>query len=248
MTVFKGEVKCENLQSVLDAVTVLVEECRVFFEDDSVRIRGTDKANVSMVLVEISESAFDNAEIGSEDTSWNFSKMADMVNTGGKDADVELEVAGSNLLIDILDLSFTLSLIDPDHLDNDQEKPVFDLPAEIVLDSSVFERGVHAADLVSDHVEFGIDEEESAFYMEAKGDVNEVILKKSKRDLSTLTLEGVSSTFSVNSLKEFTKAIPSETQINIEIGNEFPADISFEIMDGDATVTYFISPRIGPDD
>lgn len=247
MTEFKGSIDGEYIKSILDAITVLVEECRVVFEDDNVRIRGTDPADVALVLIEISEEAFDDPTITEGDVCWNFSEMADMVGTVGKENKVNLELGEHNLNLDILDLNFTLSLIDPDSLDRDRTKPDLDLPAEIVLDSSALKRGVKAADLVADHVEFGIDEDESAFYMEAKGDSNEVILTRKKRDLVTLTLESVGSTYSVDYLKKICDALPDDTEVQIRLGDDYPAELSFKLADENATVTYFLSPRIQPD-
>lgn len=83
--------------------------------------------------------------------------------------------------------------------------------------------------------------------METKGDVNEVILERKKQDLVTITTEPVSSTYSVSYLKEICGAIPDDTNITIQLGEEFPTEISFEIVDGDAEVTYFLSPRLSPD-
>lgn len=247
MSLFQGSIPREDIRSILDTATVLVEECRVFLEGSTVKIRGTDVGGVALVIINIDKEAFNNAEIGDGDVCWDFSEMTEMIKTADSEADIDLKIQDSNLLIDFLDLHFSLSLIDPDSLKRDQEKPDIDLDAEIVLDSSVLKRGIDAADLVGDHVEFGIDEEKSAFYMKAKGESNEVILKREKQDLVTLTATSVSSTYSVEYLKDICKAIPEDTDVGIHLGDDLPAEISYTVVDGNVTVTYFIAPRLEPD-
>lgn len=246
MTVFKGTINNGEIRSILKSATVLVDECRVFFEDDEMRIRGTDPAGVGLVLIEASDEAFDQAVFNSGEACFDFAEMADMIKTVGTGEDVELALEDRAMSIETLDLSFTLSLIDPDALKRDRGKPDLDLPAKVVFDASAFQRGIDAADLVADHVEFGIDEKNSAFYMEAKGDVNEVILRKEKQDLVTLTTEAVSSTYSIEYLKDICSALPEDRNVTISLGDDYPVEISFDIIGDSATVTYFISPRLQP--
>lgn len=247
MTLFEGTIIGEDVRSILSAATVLVDECRVFLEDNKIRIRGSDPGGVAIVIIEISEAAFNDAEIGNGNVCWDFSEMSDMISMAGTSTNIELQIENHDLIIDFIDLHFTLNLIDSDILKKDTEKPEIDLDAEVVLNSSAFKRGIQAADLVADHVEFGIDDEDSTFYMEAKGDINEVILKRKKKDLVTLTAESVSSTFSVDYLKDICDAIPDDIEVAITLGEDFPAEISFSIIDGNSDVTYFIAPRLQPD-
>jgi len=247
MTEFDATINREDLRSILNSVTVIVEECRVLLDDDRVRIRGTDPAGVALVVVEVSEDVFSSSEIGDGSVYWDFDEMADMVETGEKAEEVHLKLQETDLDIELVDLSFTLSLLDPESLKRDQEKPELDLEGEVVLDGAPFKRGVEAADLVADHVEFGIDDEESSFYMMAKGDTNEVIMEKKKKDLETMSMDPVSSTYSVEYMKDVCDSIPDDGKINIGIDQDFPTEISFDIVGGDASVTYFISPRIGDD-
>lgn len=247
MTLFTGQIEGQHIRAILGAVTEIVDECRVFLENDRIRIRGTDPADVALVTVTIQDGAFDNAQIDQGDVCWDFVEMAEMVNTVGKDEEVHLTLEEHDLHIEMLDLSFTVSLIDPNSISPDRKKPEFDLSGEIVLDSNVFKRGVRAADLIAEHVEFGINEDEDAFYMKAKGDTNRVILQRKKQDLVTLSTDPISSIYSVEYLKDMCKAIPDEKNIRIDFEDDFPAEISFEIADNNASVTYFLAPRVEPD-
>ena len=247
MSLFEGTIEAGDFRSILNSSTVIYEESRVFFEDNSVKIRVTDPSGVGVVVLDISESAFTDSEIGSGDICCDFSEIADMIKMAGGSTDIDLKVNEHDLVIDFIDLQFTVKLIDPDTLDKDTEKPDIDLEGEVVLESAAFKRGVNAADLVADHVELGVDDEEEAFYMKSKGDINEVILKRRKKDLVTINLEPVSSTFSVEYLKDICSAIPDDTPISITLGEDFPSEISYSTIEDAVDVTYFLAPRIQPD-
>lgn len=246
MSLFEGTIEAGDFRSILDSSTVVYEEARVFFEDNKVKVRVTDPSGVGVVVLEISETAFDDCEIGSGNICCDFSEITDMIKMADGSTDVNLKVQEHELIIDFLDLQFTVKLIDPDTLNKDTKKPDIDLDGEVVLDSSAFKRGVNAAELVADHVELGVDDEEDAFYMKAKGDINKVILKRRKKDLVTIDLEPVSSTFSVECLKNICGAIPDETQISVNLGEDFPSEISYSIIEEAVDVTYFLAPRIQP--
>jgi len=247
MTEFNTTVDWQDLRSILNSVTVLVDECRLIADDDVVRIRGTDPAGVGLVEIEIPETAFEDAELGDTNVCLDFAELTDMVSIATDADSVDLELDFPSLEINVLDLSFSLALIDPEKLKKDHQKPDFDLEGEIVINSTAFKRGVDAADLVADEVEFQIDTDDSAFCMRAIGDTNQVVMKRKKQDLFTLTMDEMKSKYSVPYLKDISKAIPEDSEVTLEFAEDFPAEISFDILDGDATVTYFISPRIGAD-
>lgn len=247
MTYLEGTIRNGDLKTVLNAVTVLVEEARVFLENGEVVIRGTDPAGVGIVQITISEAAFENPEIRQASMCLDFTELTEMVDTADADADVHIQVHEHDMEIDILDLDFSLSLIEPESLYNDKAIPDLNLPAEVVVSSSAFKRGIQAGNLVADHIEFGISETDPAFFMRARGDSNEVVMEKKEDDLGALTADSVSSTYSLDYLTDIRGSIPTDTNIGINLGDDHPAKISFDLVDGNATVTYFLAPRLEPD-
>jgi proliferating cell nuclear antigen len=43
------------------------------------------------------------------------------------------------------------------------------------------------------------------------------------------------------------KAIPKDTEVRIELGEEFPVKMHFEIAEGKGKITYMLAPRIQSD-
>ena len=157
---------------------------------------------------------------------------------------MELNEQTRKLDIHIDGLSYTLALIDPDSIRQEPDIPDLDLPAEIVLEGSQLNRGITAADMVSDHIALRVDPDEEAFYIEAEGDTDDVDLKLDSDDLIDLTAGAADSLFSLDYLKDMNKAIPKSTEVTAELGEEFPVKLHYEFAEGLGQVTYMLAPRI----
>ena len=157
---------------------------------------------------------------------------------------LELDEETRKLHIQIDGLSYTLALIDPDSIRQEPDIPDLDLPADIVLEGSQLNRGITAADMVSDHIALRVDAADEAFYIEAEGDTDDVDLQLDSDDLIDLTAGDADSLFSLDYLKDMNKAIPKSTEVTAELGEEFPVKLHYEFGEGLGQVTYMLAPRI----
>ena len=101
--------------------------------------------------------------------------------------------------------------------------------------------------MVSDHIALGVDENDDLFYVDAEGDTDDVHLELGLEDLIDLDVGSAHSLFSLDYLKDMNKAIPRDGEVAIDLGEEFPVKIHYEIAEGLGTVTYMLAPRIQSD-
>ena len=243
---FKAIVRAETLRMVLDSVGALVDECKIRLEDDGITIRAVDPANVGMVDVTLSANAFESYEADGGLIGVNLTRLDDiagMANAGDVIL-LELDEETRKLHIKIDGLEYTLALIDPDSIRQEPDIPDLDLAASVVVEGKDVNRAVRAADMVSDHIALGVDEEAEAFYVSAEGDTDDVHLQLDRDDLIDLTVGPARSLFSLEYLKDMNKAIPADAEVMIDVGEEFPVKIGFEIAEGQGDVTYMLAPRI----
>jgi proliferating cell nuclear antigen len=246
---FKAIISASTLRDALDSVSVLVEECKIRLNEDELAIRAVDPANVGMVDLSLEAAAFESYEADGGVIGVNLSRLEDiagMANSGDL-IQLELNEETRKLHIQIEGLSYTLALIDPDSIRQEPDIPDLDLPAEIVLEGNQMDRGIKAADMVSDHIRLRVDEEADAFYIEAEGDTDDVDLKLTREDLIDLTAGPADSLFSLDYLKDMNKAIPSDAEVTVELGEEFPVKLHYEFGEGMGHVTYMLAPRIQSD-
>jgi proliferating cell nuclear antigen len=246
---FKAIVDANTLKATLDSVSVLVDECKIHLEEDGLQIRAVDPANVGMVDLSLAATAFESYEADGGLIGVNLSRLEDIAGMAdaGQLVHLELDEETRKLHIHIDGLEYTLALIDPDSIRQEPDIPDLDLPSEIVIEGRDIDRAVTAADMVSDHIALGVSESDGTFYIDAEGDTDDVHLELDAEDLIDLQAGDAHSLFSLDYLKDMNKAIPNDAEVTIELGEEFPVKMHFEIAEGEGQVTYMLAPRIQSD-
>ena len=243
---FKAIVTADTLQDVLGAVGALVEECKIHLDDEGLSIRAVDAATVGMVDVRLSADAFESYEADGGLIGVNLGRLSDIAGmaSSGDLIQLELDQETGKLEIKLDGLEYTLALIDPDSIRQEPDIPNLDLPARIVLEGADLDRAVRAADMVSDHIAMGVDEATDEFYVDAEGDTDDVHLALGPDELIDLKSGNAHSLFSLEYLKEMNGAIDKAAEVVIELGEEHPVTLNFQIADGQGDVTYMLAPRI----
>ena len=246
---FKAIVDAETLRTAIDSVSVLVDECKIHLQEDGIQIRAVDPANVGMVDLSLSADAFESYEADGGLIGVNLSRLDDIATMAdaGQLVQLELDEETRKLHIRVDGLEYTLALIDPDSIRQEPDIPELDLPAQIVIEGSDIDRAVKAADMVSDHIALGVDEDEELFYVDAQGDTDDVHFELAREDLIDLTAGPAHSLFSLDYLKDMNRAIPNAGEVTVDLGEEFPVQIHFEIAEGMGQVTFMLAPRIQSD-
>ena len=243
---FNAIVRADTLQATLDSVGVLVDECKIHLDDGGIEIRAVDPANVGMVDLSLDASAFESYEADGGLIGVNLVRLMDIAGMADSDqlVNLELDEETRKLHISIDGLEYTLALIDPESIREEPDLPDLDLAATIIIEGRDIDRAVTAADMVSDHIELGFDEGTEVFYVKAQGDTDDVHLELNAEDLIDLIVGPASSLFSLDYLQDMNKAIPKDAEVRMELGEEFPVKLHFDIAEGEGEVTYMLAPRI----
>ena len=237
---FDAIVRADTLQATLDSVGV---------DENGLEIRAVDPANVGMVDLTLEAAAFESYEADGGLIGVNLTRLSDIAGMADSDQLVHLELDEETrkLQISIDGLEYTLALIDPDSIRDEPDLPDLDLPADIVIEGRDIDRAVTAADMVSDHIELGVDTGSDVFYVAAEGDTDDVHLELDTDDLIDLTAGEAASLFSLDYLQDMDRAIPKDAEVALELGEEFPVKLHFDIAQGGGSVTYMLAPRIQSD-
>lgn len=246
---FTAIVGAETLRSTLDSVSVLVDECKIHLDEDGLEIRAVDPANVGMVDLSLDASAFEAYEADGEIIGIDIDRLDDLsgMADSGTLIDLDLDEEVHKLRLRMDGLEATMALIDPNSIREEPDIPDLDLPATIVIEGRDINRAVKAADMVSDHIALGVDADDEVFYVDAEGDTDDVHFELDAEELIDLQAGPARSLFSLDYLSDMNRAIPTDTEITVELGEEFPVKMHFEIAEGHGRVTYMLAPRIQSD-
>jgi proliferating cell nuclear antigen len=245
---FKAEITANKLQSTVSKLTALVDECKVRLDEDGLSIQAVDPANVAMVDIWLPKEDFASYQADEELLGVNLLRLADVVGMGasGDTVTLELNEETRKLRIEIDGLRYTLSLIDPSSIHQEPNVPELD-NAEYDVVGSELQRGVKAAGLVSDHMGFrSTTEAGDGLAAFAEGDTDDVVVDIDIHDARNTPDETESSLFSLDYLDEMSKELPSDEDVRVELGDDYPIKMSAELGE-EGEMTYLLAPRIEND-
>lgn len=243
---FEAKIVSNRLERMVETVNVIVEEAKIHLDEDEASIRAVDPANVAMADLHVSSNAFESYEADSGLIGVNLSRFADIAGMFDSDSliTLRLDEETRKLHVEGESLEYTLALIDPDSIRQEPDIPELDLPAQVVVEGGVFDRGIKASDMVSDHLRLQVNDDEEKFLIQAEGDTDDVHFEVSRDDLINLESASATSLYSLDYIKDLNKALNSDSEITLDLGDEFPTKMHFDILDGEGAVTYMVAPRI----
>ena len=244
---FKAAINAELLKDAIASLAVIVDEVRFRIKPEGISVKAVDPANVAMVVFELGSSAFDEYSADESEIGIDLNKITDLlgITDKGDTVRMELEEGNHKLLIDVGGLSYTLSLLDPSTIRAEPRIPQLELPAKVVMNGADLRRAVKAAEKISDHMLMGVAGD--TFFMEAKGDTDQVRLEMGRDQLIDIKTGEASSLFSLDYLTDIVKPTNKVNEVSLSLGRDFPVIIDFEIANGAGRISYLLAPRIESD-
>lgn len=248
VTAFRASIGAGVLRDALEAASILVDEGRFKVSRGELTLRAVDAANVAMVSLTMGAKGFEKFEGRESEFGVDLKKLLEFLGMaeGPDRVDVEVDDEARKLHLHLGNLKASLGLLDLAHVRKEPTIPPLDLPARIRLAGADFRTGIRAAEKVSDYLALAV--EEDTFIMEAKGDTDRVRLEVPKANLVELKWTSkpgkIRSLYSLDYLSDMTKAIGKVPEVAIELGNDFPVRMRFEVAGGKGGVEYLLAPRI----
>lgn len=243
---FSATLDKQTLDSALTSVSVLVDECKIHMNEGGITIRAVDPANVGMVDMNLNSNAFESYQSDGELIGVDLTKFNDIVSMGDNDSlfNLEFDNKTRKLLIEVDGLEYTLSTLETSSIQKEPDIPDMDLPATVIGEGRSLNQAIKAADMIGEYIEFGVDADENVFYSQAEGDVDDIYVERNEEELIDINAGDANSIFSLEYLKSINNAIDDDSEVTIELGQEFPMRISLNFAEGHGQLTYMVAPRI----
>ena len=241
---FNAKVKSEVLKSIIDVTSPLVNEVKFNITSKGIYIRAVDPAHVAMVDLEVEKKAFEEYKANDMELGVDMDKLGGMMrlSSSGDMVSLDYDETTNQLIVSIGNLVRKMALIDTAGMP-DPKMPTLDLPAKIILKASELNRGVRASEAVSDHLAISVTKDN--FELFAEGDTDTVNLKLPKDLLIDMTVpEKCKSLFSIDYFSNMIKSVKGGESITIQIGNDNPVKVEFDIAESKGHVKYLLAPRI----
>ena len=254
---FEAKVDASMLRECIESITAIVDEGKLIIVEEGLKLRAVDPANVAMVSFELQSDAFDEFRFAAKETETeagaeskaeteigiDFVKLLAILGIGGKEeVELKLDERAQKMFTRMGSLAYTLSLLDPSSLRKEPKVPELEFPVQVIIEMEEFRRTIRAAEKIGDHILLGVDGEE--FYMEAEGEMDKLRLGLQKEQLIHLTPGTVHSLYSLDYISAMSKGMSHAENITLNLGNDYPLQIEFEVAEGKGRVSYLLAPRI----
>lgn len=229
----------------IDAIVNLIDEGVLEAKGDAITLKAMDASQIAMVSFSVPKGCFKSYKVeGTERLGLNFDNLSKILarTRGGEklrmaseDNKLELEFSGEStrrFKVPLLDLS-----------SGPQKEPKIEYDAEIKVNAGGFREMLRDASLVSSHL--SLEATENGFFVEARGDAADLRTESGKTAKMITELKvkkGARATFPLQFLDDISKACPADAAITINLKTNAPVKIEYKI--GDASLTYYLAPRI----
>ena len=230
----------------IEAISVLIDEAELVIKKDGLELKATDPSQISMVDFSMPKKAFEKFDASETRLGLDLDYLNQVLSrvAAGDKLILELDEKKSFLNVSFkgkAERSFQVPLIDISA--SEVPTPKIDFDSELSINSGFLQGAFKDAALISSHITVGCDDKK--FFVKAnssKGNLNE----EARHDKETINEMKVKSDcksmFPLDYLQDMLKAASSGEFVSIHIKSNAPIKISYLI--GEASITYFLAPRI----
>jgi proliferating cell nuclear antigen len=244
---FKAEIKSETLKGLVNIISTLIDEVKFTITPEGMTLKAVDPAHVAMIELKIGAKAFESYSASETEIGLDLDKVKTVLKlaTQGDIIAMEQDEGKGRFVFVIGNVTRSMNLVDTSSM-SDPKVPQLTLSASAVMLVDQLQRGIRAAESISDHISLKADKE--FFELSCEGDTDDVSLKLKGSDLESLDVPSkVHSLFPLDYFANILKAVPAGTKVKVELDSDYPVKLVFGLANGEAKVMYLLAPRIESD-
>lgn len=244
---FKAEIKSETLKGLVNIISTLIDEVKFTITPEGMTLKAVDPAHVAMIELNIGAKAFESYAASESEIGLDLDKVKTVLKLAGPGDTIHMEQDENKgrFVFKIGSITRSMNLVDTSSI-NDPKVPQLTLSATAVIQVDQLLKGIRAAESISDHI--SLKATPTFFELSCEGDTDDASLKLEGSEIESLDVPSeVCSLFPLDYFSNLIKAIPAGTKIRVELDNDYPVKLVFGLSNGEATVVYFLAPRIESD-
>ncbi|MDR0309524.1 MAG: DNA polymerase sliding clamp [Candidatus Methanoplasma sp.] len=244
---FKAEIKSETLKGLVNIISTLIDEVKFAITPEGMTLKAVDPAHVAMIELNVGAKAFESYAASNMEIGLDLDKVKMVLKLAGPGDIIAMEQDESKgrFIFKIGNITRSMNLVETSSM-SDPKVPQLTLSASAVMMVDQLQKGIKAAESISDHISLRADTE--FFELSCRGDTDDASLVLSGPDVESLEVPStVHSLFPLDYFSNIVKAIPAGTKVRVELDSDYPVKLVFGLAGGEAKVIYFLAPRIESD-
>ena len=229
-----------ELRAILGAVT---DDVVLRLTGSGLAVDATDPAHVAMVSLRAEKGAFEAFTADEMDVGMDLDKFSEILRVAKAEDTVRLSLDGSNVwTAKASNITRRFPISDPGGVPKVPQFPFFKATADLLAEP--LKPFLVLASTIS--ADLAIKVSQDRLEMATEDSVDSVSLAWTKEQLQGLhCTEPCASSFPLDYVMGFAKAIPSGTVLRTSVGNDYPCKLEFTLAGGKVQGTYILAPRTG---
>ena len=244
---FKADLKSDTLKGLVNIISTLIDEVKFTITADGMTLKAVDAAHVAMIEMEVGKGAFESYEAEACEIGLDLDKVKSVLKLAASGDIIKMEQDDTHgrLVFKVGNITRRMNLVDTASM-NDPKVPQLSLATDISLKVDELQKGIRAAESISDHITLRVGV--GYFELSCEGDTDSVSLRLEGDAIESINAESdVQSMFPLDYFSNIVKAIPAGTVVRVELDNDYPVKLVFALADGQVKVNYLLAPRIESD-
>ncbi len=241
MTSFNISVK--NLKELADLLNTVVGEAKFKFDKSSMSVRVIDPAHVAMISAEVPKESFNEFQVdGDDEIALDLEKLKNVLKLAGSSDSVYVKKTNDKLKFELGTINKSITLLD-NSIVSTPKIPQISSDNYVVIERTAFERGLRAAEDVSDAIRFTLTADE--FTAKSTSDSEESEMTMPKDMLKEVKCGNqIKSLYPLEYLLKFVKSVPSSDFLKLSFKDDYPVTIEFTFGAKEGMKGFFLlAPR-----
>jgi len=243
-TMFVAELKSDTLKGLVNIISTLIDEVKFTVTAEGMTLKAVDAAHVAMIEMNVGKGAFESYSASDCEMGLDLDKVKGVLKLAGSGDIIRMEQdeSAGRLVFKVGNITRRMNLVDTSSL-SDPKVPHLELSSNISVAVDELQKGIRAAESISDHITLTATPE--YFDLSCEGDTDSSSLRLDKSAVKELDVSGqATSMFPLDYFSNIIKAIPGGTVVKIGLDNDYPVKLMFGLADDNAKVEYLLAPRI----
>ncbi|WP_010917320.1 DNA polymerase sliding clamp [Thermoplasma volcanium] len=219
-------ISVRNLKEITDLLSTIVSEAKFKVDENGMSVTAVDPAHVAMIRLEVPKEVFSEFRSdGTEEIALDIDRLKSVIRLANSSENVGITKDKEKLKFDLGNISKSVSLLDPSTIVT-PKIPNIASEYYAIIKRSDFERGLRAAEDISDSIRFVLSSEGFRATSHSESEESEMVLPKDM--LSDLSCsDTIKSSYPLEYLLKFIKAVSSADSLKISFRDDYPLSIEF---------------------
>lgn len=241
-------ISVKNLKEIADLLNTVVTEAKFKIDGNGISVIAVDPAHVAMISITVPKDVFSEFQTdGEEEIALDIERLKSVIRLANSSDIVSLAREKGKLKFEINNIVKSISLLDNSTVTTPRI-PQINAEFYIVLGKSELERGLKAAEDVSDSIRFTLSGEDFRARSMSDSEESEMVLTKDM--IKEIKCQNtIKSSYPLEYLLKLVKSLASTDDLKLSFKDDYPLTIEFNFGQGKSTPSaikgsFLLAPRM----